>query len=60
MKAGIAADRSILVNEKMETSVPDVYAAGDCAAFAGVNYALFSVRQLRKARLRAPMQPVTA
>ncbi|HUM82552.1 MAG TPA: FAD-dependent oxidoreductase [Lachnospiraceae bacterium] len=42
MKAGIAADRSILVNEKMETSVPDVYAAGDCAAFAGVNYALFS------------------
>jgi len=28
--AGIETNRGILVNEKMETSVPDIYACGDC------------------------------
>ena len=40
--AGIEINRSIVVNEKMETSLRDVYAAGDCAEFDGVNYALWS------------------
>ncbi len=40
--AGIEIGRSILVNEKMETNVPDIYAAGDCAEYKGVNYALWS------------------
>ncbi len=31
--SGIATRRGILVNEYFETSVPDVYAAGDCAEF---------------------------
>jgi len=30
--SGIRADRSILVNERMETSLPDIWAAGDVAA----------------------------
>ena len=38
--AGIRTDRAVIVNEKMETSVPDIYACGDCAEFRGVNYAL--------------------
>lgn len=40
--AGITVDRAITVNEKMETNLPDIYAAGDCAQFNGVNYALWS------------------
>ncbi len=40
--AGITVERSIVVNEKMETNLPDIYAAGDCAQFKGVNYALWS------------------
>lgn len=31
--SGIACERGVLVNEYLETSVPDVYAAGDCAQF---------------------------
>jgi NAD(P)H-nitrite reductase large subunit len=29
--SGIAVDQGILINEQMETSVADIYAAGDCA-----------------------------
>ncbi len=39
--SGIEIKRAIVVNEKMETSVPDVYACGDCAEFEGINYALW-------------------
>lgn len=38
---GTETKRSIVVNEKMETGVPDVYACGDCAEYAGVNYAIW-------------------
>lgn len=38
--AGIRVDRKILVDEHMATSMPDVYAAGDCAV-CGVSYALW-------------------
>jgi len=41
-EAGITCDRAIVVNEKMETSAPDVYACGDCAEFRGVNVALWN------------------
>ncbi len=38
--AGIRVDRKIIVDEHMQTSAPDVYAAGDCAVF-GVSYGLW-------------------
>lgn len=33
---------AIVVDEKMRTKVKDVYACGDCAAFRGVNYGLWT------------------
>lgn len=39
---GAETGRSIVVNEKMETGVKDVYACGDCAEFEGANYAIWS------------------
>ena len=40
--AGLEIGRSIKVNDHMETSLPDIYAAGDCAEYNGINYALWS------------------
>ncbi|MEX2028497.1 MAG: FAD-dependent oxidoreductase, partial [Candidatus Curtissbacteria bacterium] len=34
--SGIEVNRGILTNEYLETTIPDVYAAGDCAEFADV------------------------
>lgn len=39
---GAEVGRSIIVNEKMETSVEDIYACGDCAEFNGANYAIWN------------------
>lgn len=38
---GIETARSIIVNEKMETSEKDIYACGDCAEYNGINYAIW-------------------
>lgn len=38
---GVDTGRSIIVNEKMETSSKDIYACGDCAEYEGVNYAIW-------------------
>ncbi len=38
---GIAINRAIIVNDKMETNLKDVYAAGDCAEYLGINYAIW-------------------
>ena len=40
--AGLEIGRSIKVNDHMETNLPDIYAAGDCAEYNGINYALWS------------------
>ena len=40
-EAGIETERAVVVNERMETSVPDIYACGDCAQYQGINYAIW-------------------
>ena len=39
--AGIETDRAVVVNERMETNIPDIYACGDCAQYQGINYAIW-------------------
>jgi nitrite reductase (NADH) large subunit len=39
--AGIKTDKAILVNDKLETSIPHVYAAGDCVEYRGVYYGIW-------------------
>ncbi|NLS17165.1 FAD-dependent oxidoreductase [Rhizobium sp. P40RR-XXII] len=43
-QAGIAVDNGIAVNERLETSVTDIYAAGDCCSFP---HPLYGGRRLR-------------
>ena len=33
--------RAIIVNEKMETNISDIYACGDCAEYNGINYGIW-------------------
>ncbi|MDF2474203.1 MAG: pyridine nucleotide-disulfide oxidoreductase, partial [Anaerocolumna sp.] len=39
--SGIEAARGIIVNEFMETNVPNIYACGDCAEYQGVNFGIW-------------------
>jgi flavorubredoxin/NADPH-dependent 2,4-dienoyl-CoA reductase/sulfur reductase-like enzyme len=39
--AGMQINRGVLVNAKMETSIPGIYACGDCAEYEGINYAIW-------------------
>lgn len=52
--AGIAVNKGIVVNEWLETSAPDVYAAGDCAEFQGRLYGIIpaAIEQARAAARR--------
>ena len=38
---GLEIGRAVMVNERMETNLPGVYACGDCAEYKGVNYAIW-------------------
>lgn len=40
-EAGIDIERAVIVNEKMETNIPDIYACGDCAQYEEINYAIW-------------------
>ncbi|MDW8802983.1 FAD-dependent oxidoreductase [Clostridium sp. A1-XYC3] len=39
----IKVNRGVIVNEKMETNIPDIYAAGDIAEFDGKVYGLWNI-----------------
>jgi NADH oxidase (H2O-forming) len=41
-EAGINTNRAIIVNEKMETNISDIYACGDCAEYNGINYGIWA------------------
>ncbi len=38
--AGIAVDRGIIVDDRLQTGVPDIYALGECAEHRGICYGL--------------------
>ena len=38
--AGLTVDRGIVVNDRMQTSDPDIYAVGECAQHRGKLYGL--------------------
>ena len=38
---GLDTDRAVIVNERMETNLQDVYACGDCAQYRGANFAIW-------------------
>lgn len=40
-KIGLEAAKGVLVNSRMETNLPGVYACGDCAECQGINYAVW-------------------
>jgi Uncharacterized flavoproteins len=40
-EAGINIGRAVIVNEKMETNIPEMYACGDCAEYNGINYGIW-------------------
>jgi len=39
-KSGIETNRAIIVNDYLETSIPDIYAVGECAEHRGMTYGL--------------------
>jgi len=40
-ETGINTNKSIIVNDKMETNISDIYACGDCAEYDGINYGIW-------------------
>ena len=40
-EAGINTNRAVIVNEKMETNISDIYACGDCAEYNGINHGIW-------------------
>ncbi len=60
-QAGIAVDRGVIVNNRMETNLPDIYSCGDCAQLDGMNYQLWqeATDQGRTAGANAVGEPVT-
>jgi len=46
-KAGLACGRGVIINDRCETSEPDIYACGDCAEQNGMNPLLWSQAEVQ-------------
>jgi nitrite reductase (NADH) large subunit len=44
-RAGLAVGQGVVVDNHLQTSVPDIYAAGDCAEYGGCVYGLWEPAQ---------------
>ncbi|MFD1885832.1 FAD-dependent oxidoreductase [Paenibacillus wenxiniae] len=60
--SGLATNRAIIVDDWMRTSVPDVYAVGECAEHRGISYGLVAPLYEQAKILAAHLceQPATA
>ncbi len=63
-QAGIACNKGIQVNDRMETSVAGVYALGECCEYSGNTYGLVApiwdqVQVLSQVLLQQPVTPYT-
>lgn len=59
--SGLAANRGIVVNERLETSTPDVYAAGDVAEWNGTVYGIIPAAiEQAQAAARNMLEPGSA
>ena len=61
-QAGIACNKGIQVNEYLQTSLPDIYALGECCEFSGTTYGLVApiwhqVQVLSQVLLQQPASP---
>lgn len=56
-EAGLEVDRSVVVNARMETSMEDIYACGDCAQYQG-SIMDCGVKLWNRARQPEPMRQV--
>jgi len=54
-QAGLNTEDAVIVDEKMQTSIPSIYACGDCAKYQGINHGVWeqAIKQAEVAAINA-------